>query len=218
MLERVLDFLFPLECIACGAPRSHCCTACTADVAMTPKIFDADDLRVFSAFAYANPIVRKLISDLKYHGWTAASPPIAALTRRATVKFGAGLTASVIVPIPLSRMKMRARGFNQAEIIAQALSETMGTRVRAHVLVRRRDTKPQTDVRDRGMNVAGAFLGLLPPKLRGADILLVDDVWTSGSTMRECAAALRAAGAGRITGFTLAWGSGLHKEPPRTVR
>jgi ComF family protein len=217
-MGRVLDFLFPIECIACGAPRFHCCGACLGAVVMTPKVFASPEIRAISPFAYGQPIVRRLIHDLKYQGWTVAAGPLSVLTRRAAVKLGAGLADSrtIVAPVPLSKTKMRVRGFNQAETIATALAVSFEARLMNGILERRRDTAPQTDARDRGRNVAGAFAARLPKRLFGAYVLLVDDVWTSGSTMRECAKALYAAGAGNVKGFALAWGKGLPKEASGT--
>src|SRR5437870_1280107 len=103
-MKRVLDFLFPLECIACGADGSHCCPSCLASVPMSPRFFDDRGVRAASAFPYALPIVRRLIHDLKYESWTVAADPIATLARRWAVKAGGSFCEpdAVLVPVPLS--------------------------------------------------------------------------------------------------------------------
>lgn len=219
MWERVLDFLFPLECIACGGPRAHCCPRCLGAVGRSVRAFEADGLRVFSAFAYGHPVVRRLIHDLKYRGWTAAAGPIDVLARRAAVTCGASLgdAETLVVPVPLSRLKLRARGFNQAETIARAVASTLGARLETGNLVRTRDTRPQTEADDRSLNVHGAFGLLAPSRARDRDCLLVDDVWTSGSTLRACDAVLREAGARSVRGFALAWGGDIARKDPTVV-
>jgi ComF family protein len=108
-----------------------------------------------------------------------------------------------VVPVPLHRARRRERGFNQSELLAAAVAAAIGRPVLPD-LVRVRNTKSQTalDGRRRQENVAGAFTlrGARPPKV----VLLVDDVVTTGATIRECAVALAEAGAGRIFGAVVA--------------
>jgi len=213
-MGRVLDLIFPLECLACGAPGAHACGSCLAAVPPAPKIFEDGASRVAAGFSYAQPLVRRLLRDAKYEGWTAALPPLETLARRALVKTSALFPAeAAVAAVPLHPSRLRARGFNQADALARAVAGATGRRLARAPLVRVRRTKPQTDADDRAGNVRGAFLcGRLAGALLGRPFLLVDDVRTSGSTMRECAAALQAAGAGPVHGFALAWGSGNEKD------
>jgi ComF family protein len=208
-MGRVLDFLFPLECLACGAAGALCCDACLAEVLLSSKALRSEGLRAVAAYPYAQPIVRRLIHDLKYEGWTCAAKPLGVLARRWAAKSGAAFCGedAVLVPVPLSERKARARGFNQAAFLSEALAWALGLRQADRVLVRRRETSPQVSSEDRVRNVAGAFAARLPEGWRGRTFVLVDDVWTTGSTMRECAQALRAAGASDVRGFALAWGN-----------
>ncbi len=208
MWARFLDFLFPLECLACGAAGAHCCPSCLAGVPLSPRSFEISGLRAYAAYAYAQPIVRRLIHDLKYEGWTVAAEPLGALVRRwARTHSGVFGKETLLVPVPLSARKAHARGFNQASHIAEALGAVLKLSVEERLITRVRETKPQTGVLDRGRNMAGAFLARVPRRLRSRTFVLVDDVWTTGSTMAECARALRAAGASDVRGFALAWGN-----------
>ncbi len=208
-MGRVLDFLFPLECLACGAAGSHCCPSCVAEVDLSPKTFQAGTLRAAAAYPYAIPLVRRLIHDLKYERWTCAAEPIGALARRWASKDGTSFCGeeAILVPVPLSIRKSGERGFNQAAMIADALAWELGLRRSDKLLARRRETAPQVSVEDRAKNLAGAFEARVPERWRDRPLVLVDDIWTTGSTMQECAAALRTAGASDIRGFALAWGS-----------
>lgn len=208
-MGRVLDFLFPLECLACGAAGAFCCEACVAEVELAPRTFEAEGLRAAAAYPYAVPIVRRLIHDLKYERWTSAAAPLGSLARRWAAKAGMSFCGeeAILAPVPLSTRRFRERGFNQAAMLADALAWALGLRVGERVLARVRETRPQTKIEDRAGNVAGAFAARLPESWRGRTFVLVDDVWTTGATMKACAAALREAGAGEVRGFALAWGS-----------
>ena len=103
----------------------------------------------------------------------------------------------LIVSVPLHRARRRRRGFDQAAWLASRVGERLGLRAASGVLVRRRATRPQGDaqVRSRSENVRGAFAVRASERLAGRDVLLVDDVMTTGATARACAGLLKAAGA-----------------------
>ncbi len=110
----------------------------------------------------------------------------------------------LVVPVPLFRRKQRQRGFNQAEKLAQATVKALRQAhpewkltVATGVLERRRSTESQAGLtpHQRRANVRGAFFAPSPEKLKGTDVLLIDDIYTTGATARACAQALRKAGA-----------------------
>jgi ComF family protein len=109
-----------------------------------------------------------------------------------------------LVPVPLHRIKRRARGYNQAAVLAGALGALTGLPVARRWLLRRDWTRSQTGltVPERRANVTGCFQVMRPGA--GEDILLVDDVITTGATASACAQVLREAGYGRIAVLTLA--------------
>lgn len=213
-MGRVLDLIFPLECVACGASGTHACAACLASVALSFRIFREGAVRTAAGFAYAHPLIRRLLHDAKYEGWNCALPALEALVRRALAKTGGFFPPdAVVASVPLHPSRHRARGFNQAEALARAAAASTGHRLADGFLARVRMTRPQTGASDRAENVRRAFVcSPLPAALRGRPFLLVDDVRTSGATMRECASALREAGSGSVYGFALAWGNGLPKD------
>jgi ComF family protein len=206
-----IEALFPLECLACGKDGAYCCQACLAAIAVLEgrdalSAPAGTDIRV--AYAYGRPIVRRLIADWKYEGYSAAEPAIIGLIDAWYRAFSLALPSSdAVVPVPLHPAKLRRRGFNQSERLAAAVAERSGFPLApSGALVRRRDTPPQAeraDAADRGDNVRGAF-SASPRAFRGKTVLIVDDVCTSGATIAECAAALKAAGAVRIHAFALA--------------
>ena len=211
LTERLLNALFPLECLACGREGSHVCAACLAGIALIPKEPKAPPVltAVVCAYAYAQPVVRTLIGDYKYRALHAARPAIETLARRsAGACAGRCGSAEIIVPVPLHERRLRERGFNQAETIAVQLAASLKKPVSTKVLVRARETRPQAEPEtDRARNVLGAFLADRD-LVTGRRILLVDDVWTTGATMGACAEALLSAGAREVRGYALAWGKG----------
>ena len=147
---------------------------------------------------------REAVHRLKYEGWWRVAEVLADAMRGLEP-----LTGQVcLIPVPLGAHRLRTRGYNQSERIAAALGARAGLPVRAELLRRRRETRTQTALTPeaRQANVAGAFVA------RGAAgrcCVLVDDVFTTGATLAEAAAALRLGGAARVDAVTFA-----RAEPP----
>jgi ComF family protein len=114
--------------------------------------------------------------------------------------------SSRIIPVPLHDKRMKTRGFNQASIIAQSLSKSLGLPLDEVSLVRVSGTeqyRARLDSKGRHDTVAGAFQVPYPRLVAGEDILLIDDVFTTGATVSACAEALTQAGAGSVSVLTL---------------
>lgn len=114
--------------------------------------------------------------------------------------------ADLVTWVPLSRKRLRARGYDQAELLARRVGEVTGLPA-VPTLEKRRHTRAQSRLGTEGArqaNVAGAYACLPGVELSGKRVVLVDDVATSGATLAQCAACLRAAGAARVVALTLA--------------
>lgn len=115
--------------------------------------------------------------------------------------------ADLIVPVPLHASRERERGFNQAKVLARALAEATTLPIDEHSLVRRVHTERHRagmDARSRRDSVGGAFEVRDPKLVAGRRVLLIDDVFTTGATVSECAAVLKSAGAAEVYVLTIA--------------
>ncbi len=114
--------------------------------------------------------------------------------------------ADFLIPVPLHPRKRRQRGFNQAEVIARELSRLKGIELAGSALVKVKNVPPQTglDMEERRKNVRGAYRVRNGKTVEGKVVILIDDVCTTGSTLRECSSALKAAGAKEVRALTVA--------------
>lgn len=217
LARRAVDFVFPISCVGgCAREGKWLCDACTPRVLPEPlRLFPDDETLdgVVALYPYRNPAVRLLISKLKYKSAWTAIPTIQELTRRNFDEVTRRLTITkfdYIIPVPLSRIREGTRGFNQAEKIAETVGDLLGTPVETRFLLRRIRfiDKPQAKAEkaDRPQNVKNDFCAAPGLDLGGASVLIVDDVFTTGATIKECARALRSAGAGTVWGFAFAHG------------
>lgn len=112
----------------------------------------------------------------------------------------------MIIPVPLHAKRLRERGFNQSVLIARALFSHEKKRINTSVLQRHRWTEPQATYggKARRKNLRNAFSVRIPAQIKGKKILLIDDVFTTGTTVNECAGVLLKAGAAEVIVFTLA--------------
>ena len=226
----LLDLVFPPGCPACGELGSweaEFCPSCQAGIQELPPFqcrlcgvglesgpplcpacrqrrphFD----RARAVALYQGPLA-DTVRAFKYHRrWAAGRPLARFLAGRVGPEALEGL--DLAAPVPLHRWRMLKRGFNQSQVLARELAQRHGLLLAPDLLARVRHTRPQVglDGRSRRANVAGAF-AVKPQRLSlvdGARVLLVDDVFTTGATVDECARMLKQAGARRVEVLTLA--------------
>jgi ComF family protein len=170
------------------------------DCRAAPPQFDA----AFVAFDYARP-ADLLIRRLKDHPRHGLAPMLAALLDIVLHESGVQWPAdSLVLPIPSGRQSMRRRGFNPAGELARALARRRGLPVRCDILRRTREMPKQSTLSRRARQTAVVDLFHARGPLGAREILLVDDVMTTGSTLDAAARALRRAGASRITAIAVA--------------
>ena len=190
-----LDKLIQPYCRVCAAPGvSGLCRWCS----QSPRGFDC--LR--SPFLFEGP-VRGAIHRLKYKGERAAAGLLAELMAEYLERNPASVDA--LVPTPLHPGRLRSRGYNQSALLAREIGKRVNLPVLEDLLVRVSNPRPQVETQsqqERRENVADNFE--CRADATGLTVLLIDDVATTGSTLSECATALKAAGAVRVHALTLA--------------
>lgn len=223
-LQRVaLDLFFPQWCISCGREGGYICDICRQLLpVINPPICprcgrpqsqgticsgcrdvpaEIDGIR--SPFIF-DGVIRKAIHELKYRNLRALVPSLAGLLHGYLVENP--VPADVLVPVPLHRKRWRERGYNQSALLARELGSLSGLSVIADCLVRHSYALPQArsaGLSERHKNVANAFT-CLDGRLQGKQVLLIDDVSTSGATLNACAGVLKAAGAASVWGLVIA--------------
>ncbi len=157
------------------------------------------------AYAYEGAI-SNLIHAFKYQNKTHLRRPLAQLTTVALPQLTATSGHDLVLPVPLHRRKLSRRGFNQAVLLGEIIARHAGLPFDRHNLRRIRWTEPQINLKadERRTNVKGAFEVSTPHLVEGLRILLIDDVFTTGSTVEECSRVLKKAGAAAVDVITVA--------------
>ena len=201
IFNKILAVLFPQKCLGCKKENEILCPDCLGKINRpdTPYLNG-----IHIAANYQDLVLKKALWMLKYRGVKQLAKPLAELIKeRVWKKLETG--DWLIVPVPLSKKKLRHRGYNQAELIAKELSDN----VRADILFKKFHTKSQVEVKDREerlANIVGSFEVRSPRAIRGEKIILIDDVLTTGATMREAKKVLKQAGAKKVAGVVVARG------------
>jgi len=231
--EGIAEVLFPRFCVSCHEPGAWWCEACRTavqrlDSLICPRCLDVGTCdtapprgsarrervtcnghlpfaSVLSFGYYHDPKLRSVITVLKFNGTSAVLNDLRSFIVSRPIDLP---TVDAVIPMPLAQERLRERGFNQSELIAEAFPSCNVKRLTCNVLVRTANRVPQSslehDAVARRTNVVGAFAchGAVP-----SSILLVDDVATTGATAGEAAGALLAAGAHQVHLLTLAIGA-----------
>ncbi len=220
---RIVDFLFPRWCVGCGKEGEFICPSCrrslprvmpplcprcgkprpSGTLCPTCVSWQAEIDGIRSPFRF-DGVMRQAIHQLKYRNLRALAEPLAKLLNDYLATNP--IPGEVLVPVPLHQKRLRERGYNQSSLLAKELGKLTNLPVVDDCLIRQRHAPPQarsSTVEERRHNVAGAFV-CRDHRLQDKQVLLIDDVATSGATLDAGAAALKAAGATSVWGLVLA--------------
>lgn len=228
----ILDFLFPKHCLGCGKTGVYFCPRCLASIKRVPQIcpgceraspfgqthplcttrYTLDGL--VSLFAYGG-IIREAIHKLKYRYVTDLTKEFLTLIFRELANRQKELlllsrfcqeSKPTIIPIPLFWYKENERGFNQASLFGKKLANELNLQFSDKILVRTKNVPSQTKLtqKERKENVKGIFSVSPIVHSSSFSILLVDDVWTTGATLKEATRVLKEGGVKKVWGLTMA--------------
>jgi ComF family protein len=224
--ERFFDFLFPKTCVQCAKEGTLLCESCrTGFRSFAPSCFvcNSRDIeakicnsckkhvefsRFYAPFSYKHAGVRQAIHRLKYKRVRPYARILASLLSSAVRRYPIVIPPkTVIVPLPLHPSRKISRGFNQSESIANACSEHLKIPLVVESLQRIKNTEPQISMKnpdERRKNMEHAFRVLDATPIFRRNVLLIDDVATTGETLNAAAKALKDAGASSVWAFTIA--------------
>lgn len=211
LLRRILDLVYPKNavCMGCGSKAGFegewLCPKCRRELARKWKgaFYDGKLDGSASAYLYSGP-AGSVVRNLKYNGVWAMKDMMAADMLRAFNSIQP-VGVEVVVPVPMHPKRLRERGFNQSEVLAREIAAGLKLPF-GDGLIRTRDTVQQARLQGKARrnNLKNAFEADV--SVAGKWVLLVDDVYTTGTTAHECAKALRKAGARYVSFLAYAIG------------
>ncbi|MFA6251147.1 MAG: phosphoribosyltransferase family protein [Candidatus Paceibacterota bacterium] len=209
----LLDILFPAKCTGCRTKNEILCDNCILKIRPAERETERDIIAVFD---YRDPVIKKAIWELKYYHKRYLGEKMGQLLYESLIEEIADLKTEVagrsiyVVPVPISKKKTHARGYNQALIIARGFchfGEPGVLELKNNLVIKKIETTPQAKITNRKrrlQNVRGVFETINPDLIRGRTIIIIDDVTTTGGTISEIIKILKKAGAKKVIGFTVA--------------
>jgi ComF family protein len=212
----MLDLIFPAKCISCGKTGADLCLACLGDARAAER---ESAEWIFPIYDYREPIIKKSLWLLKYNGKKRLANVFAEiiydkiLEELSELSVMENFTSPVLIPVPLSPSRYRERGFNQAQLICEEiikinnLRHGVNMKLEKNILIKPKETEHQARIKDRGVrlkNIVGSFAIKNPELIKKKNIILIDDITTTGATLSEARKILRQSGARKVIAFTVA--------------
>ena len=210
-MEKLASLIFPDRCVGCNRPGALFCASCRVKSRkmrkenMSLPFLD----KLYHWGFYSDKALQNAVRHLKYHGAFGLSHPLSdMLAELIKPHLSSYAEPPVVIPIPTSRDRLPARGYNQAGILGQALAEKSALLFLPDILTKTRPTKTQVELKgkERVLNVMGSFGVKSAEKVAGKTVLLIDDISTTGATLSEAARVLKEAGAREVVGLVIAKG------------
>ena len=229
-----LELIFPTRCIGCGKFDDYICCKCLNSISIN-KNFECIGCKRNTPFGqtcylcaktnlvdqllivadYSNPLVEKSLKFLKYRFISDLDEPLLVLVKKylkwltLDKKFNVFNTNPLLIPVPLHQRRFNWRGFNQSELLAKGITDTFQMEINSGIIERSINTTPQADIKEKDkrlINLEGIFKITNKEKISGREVLLIDDVCTTGTTLNECAKVLKANGASKVIALVVARG------------
>ncbi len=223
-IVNILDLLFPKRCLGCGKIEKYFCIGCVGKIrvieereticplcerpaihgATHPRCKTDDCIDGLTSFFHYEGIIQKAVKALKYRFVSDVANEFISLIPQLSLPLSED---SVIVPIPLHSSRLRFRGFNQAKELGKFFTKRFSISLCSTILVRTKASKPQVEMKDKNErldNLKNAFSIHNSAFPMPHSVVLFDDVFTTGATMRAAATVLKRAGATFVWGITMA--------------
>jgi competence protein ComFC len=208
-----LDILFPIYCSGCGIKNEILCNNCITKIHIAER---ETDQNILAMFDYRDPLIKKVIWELKYHHKRYLGEKLGQLLYEfliediSEVKIDVPGRSIIVIPVPISNKKTKKRGYNQALAIAKGFCHQAPVGIfelKNKIIIKKIETTPQAQItnrRKRLENVRGIFEIKNKEIIKGRTIIIIDDVTTTGGTIRELIKILKKTGAKRVIGFAVA--------------
>lgn len=209
----LLDMLFPIKCLGCEIKDEVLCNNCISKIRLAER---ETDKNIIALFDYRDPLVKKIIWELKYHHKRYLGEKLGLLLYEFLIEDISDMRIDVsgrsifVIPVPISNKKRKVRGYNQALTIAKGFchqAEAGVFELKDKVIFKKIDTLPQAKITNRKRrleNIRGVFDIKNAEVVKGRTIIVIDDVTTTGGTIMEVMKILKKAGAKKVVGFAVA--------------
>jgi len=217
ILNGILNIVFPVKCVSCGKNGKDFCLKCLSDAPLAER---ETAKWIFPLYDYRHPSIKKALQLFKYNGKKRLANIFAEILYGKIIEELSELsvmenfTNAILIPIPLSAKRYRERGFNQAELICKELiklDKEKNFSLENNILIKPRETEHQARIHNRTerlKNIIGSFSIKNEKenisKIKGRNIILIDDITTTGATLNEAKKTLKQAGARKVIAFTVA--------------
>jgi len=211
MWKTILNIFFPIHCLGCNQEGSFICFNCFNKLPLNTEL-PSNNLLIASYYEY--PLIKKIIHRYKYDFVKELAKPLGLLMIKKLNNFPNNFNKnnSILIPVPLHKKRLKWRGFNQSELLAQVISQELNIPVINNILIRNKHTLPQVKLensKQRKENIEQVFsLEVRPRQLdfKNKNIILIDDISTTGATLKECTKALKPLKPKKIIGLVVARG------------
>jgi ComF family protein len=213
----LLDLVLPEHCLGCKLRGQALCISCLSGIRACERDMDTD---IYAYFDYRDPLIKNIIWNLKYYNQRGLGVTLGNALYEGLLEEISDINAYengkslYVIPVPISKSRTKARGYNQAERIARGFCKSakeekreQSFELKKDILRKKKDTLPQAQITNRTLrlqNVRGAFEIKNKEEVIGRTIIVIDDVTTTGGTLKEIMKVLKRAGAKKVVGFAVA--------------
>ena len=209
----LLEMIFPTKCLGCAKNNEILCDKCLAQIRIAERETDND---ILAAYDYRDPLIKKAIWELKYHHKHYLGEKLGQLLYDALIEDIGDMRvttpgrAILLIPTPISKKKIKLRGYNQSLSITKGFRDSAPVgvfEIKDKIIYKTLDNIPQAKITNRKRrleNVKGVFDIKNPEAVKGRTIIVIDDVTTTGGTINEIMKVLKKSGAKKVVGFAVA--------------